>query len=426
MANLTTLDEGSNLRLNLHRTVILRWWLLAAAAIAVSSAPTFLDLALPQLPMFAVVVLMAGFNGYVQWRTGTDEPVGAGELFGQLCVDLAALGILLYLSGGAANPLISFLLVPVAVAALSLPGGLTAAVALLAVAIYSLLMWQFLPLPVADAERATRLHLTGMWLTFVVSAAMIAWFVARMTASIRERDRRLAAAREQALRDERVVALGALAAGAAHELGTPLATIAVIVGELERDVRLDAEARRDLSVVMEQIELCKGIISTLAERTGTRRPEHVEVVDARVWLEGHRARWQAMRPQAASRLTLAGGVGVPLIVTEATLEQALINLLNNAADAGDAEIEIGLAWDRATVTILIADGGPGFPADVLHQAGRVPLPASDGGAGIGLLLAFSAIERLGGRIALDNPAGGGGRVRIELPIAQDHGTTGAT
>jgi hypothetical protein len=105
----------------------------------------------------------------------------------------------------------------------------------LAVALYTLLMWQFLPLAVADAERAARLHLAGMWLTFVVSAAMIAWFVARMTASIRERDSRLAAAREQALRDERVVALGALAAGAAHELGTPLATIAVLVGELEQD-----------------------------------------------------------------------------------------------------------------------------------------------------------------------------------------------
>lgn len=426
MANLTIPEDGSNLRLNLRRTVILRWWLLAAVAIAVSSASTVLDIVLPQLPMFAVVVLMVVFNAYVQWRTGTDEPVGAAELFGQLCVDLAALGILLYLSGGAANPLISFLLVPVAVAALSLPARLTAGVALLAVAIYSLLMWQFLPLPVADAERAARLHLAGMWLTFVVSAAMIAWFVARMTASIRERDMRLAAAREQALRDERVVALGALAAGAAHELGTPLATIAVIVGELERDAGLDAEARQDLSLVMEQIDVCKGIISTLSERTGTQRPEHVEIVDARDWLEALRLRWHAMRPQAASRVTLANGSGVPLIVTEATLEQALINLLNNAADASAAEIGIRLTWDSATLTILIADGGPGFPAQVLRQAGRVPLPAGHGRAGIGLLLAFSAIERLGGRIALDNPAGGGGRVSIELPIAEDRAMTGAT
>ena len=175
MAEPSPAEDASNLRLNRRRAVILRWWLLAAVAIAVSSAPTLLDIALPRVPMFAVLALMAGFNAFLEWRARKQEAVGAGELFGELCVDLAALAILLYLSGGAANPLISFLLVPVAVAALSLSGILTAAVAVLAVALYTLLMWQFLPLAVGDAERAARLHLAGMWLTFVVSAAMIAW-----------------------------------------------------------------------------------------------------------------------------------------------------------------------------------------------------------------------------------------------------------
>ncbi|MDP2852205.1 MAG: ATP-binding protein [Gallionella sp.] len=376
-----------------------------------------LDLVLPRLPMFAVLALMAGFNAWVQWRARGDREVDAGELFGQLCVDLVALAILLYLSGGAANPLISFLLVPVAVAALSLPGRLTAAVALLAIAIYSLLMWRYLPLPVADAERGARLHLGGMWLTFVVSATMIAWFVARMTASIRERDSRLAAAREQALRDERVVALGALAAGAAHELGTPLATMAVVVGELEREPCLDADARADLALVREQIALCKGIISNMAARSGTPRPEQVQARDAADWVRGVCARWQTMRPRAGSRLTLQGGGHAPRIPVEATLEQALTNLLNNAADAGDVEIDIRLSWDDATLKIVVEDRGPGFPADVLREAGRAPLPARNGGAGIGLLLAFSAIERLGGRIELANAPGGGGRVVVELPIA---------
>lgn len=348
--------------------------------------------------------------------------VGTTELFGQLCVDLVALAILLYLSGGAANPVISFLLVPVAVAALSLPGTWAAAIALLAVLLYSLLMWQFLPLSVGDAERAARLHLAGMWLTFVVSATMIAWFVARMTASIRERDSRLAAAREQALRDERVVALGALAAGAAHELGTPLATIAVLVGELERDAGLDAAAREDLAVMREQVALCKNIISGMAARSGTFRPEQLQVQDAAVWLQGVRDRWHAMRPRAISRLTVAPGPGAALIAIEPTLEQALANLLNNAADAAASEIGIGLTWDARKLMITIRDCGAGFPADVLHRAGRMSLPARSGGAGIGLLLAFSAIERSGGRIVLDNLPTGGGRVSIELPLAGSTGT----
>lgn len=420
---MASLDDV-NLRLDQRRTLILRWWLLAAATLAVLSAPTLLDIALPQLPMFAVLALLAGFNAWLQWRARSGEAVGAGELFGQLCVDLAGLAVLLYLSGGAVNPLISFLLVSVAVAAMSLPGELTAAVTLLAVAIYSVLMWQYLPLAVTDAERGARLHLAGMWLTFLVSATMIAWFVARMTASIRERDSRLAAAREQALRDERVVALGAMAAGAAHELGTPLATIAVIVGELERDPALDAGVREDLALVRNQIGLCKDIISSMAERTGTARSEHLQAHDARVWLQGVRARWHSMRPQAGSRMTLQEGAGVPLIATDATLEQALTSLLNNAADASRAEIDISLGWDQEKLRIVIRDGGPGFPAEVLRKAGRGPLPGYGEGAGIGLLLAFSAVERLGGQLALDNPPGGGGRASIELPLAGQAGGKG--
>lgn len=417
MADPSPLEAVSNLRLNQRRAVILRWWLLAAVALAVSSAPTLLELALPQLPMFGVVALMAAFNGVLEWRARSAESVGASELFGELCVDLAALAILLYLSGGAANPLISFLLVPVAVAALSLPAVLTATIAFFAVALYTFLMWHFLPLAVTDAERAARLHLAGMWLTFVVSTAMIAWFVARMTASIRERDHRLAAAREQALRDERVVALGALAAGAAHELGTPLATIAVLVGELEREPGLDAAAREDLALVREQVAQCKRIISDMAARAGTLRPEQIRVEEAGVWLEGVRARWHAMRPHASSRLTMEGPPG-PMIAAEATLEQAVVNLLNNAADAGDAEIGMTLIRAPARLTIVIQDGGPGFPADVLRQAGRMALPARGAGAGIGLLLAFSSVERLGGRIVLDNPPQGGGRATIELPVTR--------
>lgn len=417
MSNSSPVEDARNLRLNQRRAVILRWWLLAAVAIAVSSAPTLLDIALPQLPMFAVIVLMAGFNALLEWRARTDRAVGAGELFSQLCVDLVALAILLYLSGGAVNPLISFLLVPVAVAALSLPGILTAAVAVLAVALYTLLMRHFLPLAVADVERAARLHLAGMWLTFVVSTAMIAWFVARMTASIRERDSRLAAAREQALRDERVVALGAQAAGAAHELGTPLATIAVLVGELERESGLDAGAREDLALVREQLAQCKGIISGMAARAGALRPDQIQAQEAGAWLQGVRARWHAMRPRASSRLSLEGAA-TSLIATEATLEQAVVNLLNNAADASAAEIDIRLIREPAKLTIVIRDGGPGFPAEVLRRAGCAPLPARSGGAGIGLLLAFSAVERLGGRILLDNPEQGGGRATIELPVAR--------
>lgn len=419
MTDLSSAGDGSSgLRLTLRRLTALRWWLLAGAAAAILSTPRVLDIPLPTLPMLVVIALMAGFNVLALRRVRGGTPIHSMEFFSQLCVDLAALSALLFLSGGAANPVISLLLVPVAVAALSLPGGFAAAIAALAVIVYSLLMWHFVPLTIADAERATRLHLAGMWLTFVVSAIMIAWFVVRMTAAVRERDTRLAEAREQALRDERVVALGALAAGAAHELGTPLATMAVIAGDMERNEGLDEEARADLATLRQQIGACKGIITGLSERAGAGRGEDARPVCADLWLAELRDRWHVMRPHARSRLEIAGPLPAPVVIVETTLEQGLLNLFNNAANAGWGEVSISGEWDDRHLVVEVRDDGPGFPADVLKRAGREPLPAHAGGSGIGLFLAHAAIGRVGGRLILGNPPGGGGLARVELPLAE--------
>jgi two-component system, sensor histidine kinase RegB len=400
----------------LRRLVALRWWLLAGEAAAILTLPPLLAVALPQLPMLAVVVVQVVANGLAARRAARASDCGDNELLAQLIIDLTALSVLMFFSGGAANPLISLLLPPVAVAALVLPLRPVVLVAALAVGAYSLLMVAYLPLPIADAERATRLHLLGMWFTFVVSAAMIAWFVARMTASIRQRDAELAAAREQALRDERVVAMGALAAGAAHELSTPLATMAVIAGELDHDESIGAAARADIALLRRQVAACKDIISGLAERAGAGRVDSVRAVAADLWLAGAFQRWRSLRPQGDARLEIAGRSPAPTLAVEATLEQGLINLFNNAADAGRAVV-VAADWDAGRLTIEVRDDGPGFPAEVLAHAGRVPFPAHAGGSGVGLFLAHLAIERLGGKLTLCNGAGGG-VARVDLPLGK--------
>jgi len=333
----------------------------------------------------------------------------------QLLFDIVALASVLLLAGGAANPLVSLLLPPVAIAALALPAPRVYGVAGLAVAAYSLLNVFYLPLPIADAERAARLHLAGMWVTFVVSVVMLAWFVVRQTASVRQRDGELAAARERALRDERVIALGALAAGAAHELSTPLATMAVVAGELAHDDTLGESARRDVALLREQIAACKAIISRLAERAGAGRLDSAAAQPADRWLSAAHARWQQLRPQAQSALQLAGSIPAPAIVADATLEQGLLNLFNNAADTGTAVAVRGL-WDANWLTVEVRDSGPGFAAPVLAAAGRAPLAAHAGGSGVGLFLANAAIARLGGELTLHND--GGALARVRLPTTR--------
>lgn len=402
--------------LNLRRLFALRWAMLAAMALLVVVAPPLIGIELPRLVMFAIILVVALLNGFGQWQAARSRDASANELCSQLLIDIVALSALMFFSGGATNPLVSLLLPPVAIAALGLPQRLVLLVGSTAVVAYSLLMLYYLPLPIADAARATQLHLIGMWLTFTVSALLIAWIILRMTRLIRQRDAELATAREQALRDERVTAMGTLAAGAAHELGTPLATMALIVGELAGDERLPDDARDDLGLLRQQVAACKTIITGLSRRAGAERLEdtHAQAVDQ--WLDELRCQWQALRPAASSRLQVLSQDAAPRLAIDPRLEQALLNLLNNAANASPLPVDIRLSWNRQRVEIEIRDHGPGFPDEVLRLCGREKLPGHAGGFGVGLLLTCSAIGQLGGELQLSNPDDGGARARILLPI----------
>jgi two-component system sensor histidine kinase RegB len=372
MLELARFPEASNLRLNQRRAIVLRWWLLAAVVFAVSAAPGLLDIALPRLPMFAVVLLVAAFNARLQWRAGADEAIGPVELFGQLAVDLVALGILLYLSGGAANPLISFLLVPVAVAALSLPGRLTAAVALLAIAIYTLLMWVYLPLPVADAERAARLHLGGMWLTFV---------------GFSDHDRLVRGAHDGIDPRARHAPGRGARTGPARRArggaGRPRGRCSPRTGDTAGDHGRGGGGT-GTGVRSRCRCACRPGPGAGADRPvqgnhqrhgGAQRqpprPDQVQAQDAVDWVRGVRARWQAMRPRASSRVTDRQGAPVRRAFrskrrwnrpwpTCSTMRRM---------PAIRAKSTFKLAWDAATLRIAVADCRPGLPAEVLRGAG---------------------------------------------------------
>ncbi|MGE5468325.1 MAG: sensor histidine kinase [Ignavibacteria bacterium] len=410
----TSADQEST-RATLRRLIQLRWWLLGGAAVALAVVPVWLEIPLPVAPLLAALALLGAFNARAARRLASGEALTQQALAFQVGVDLVVLGVLLFLTGGGANPLVSLLLLPVAAAALILPPAWAAGAAAAAIGTYSFLSVWFVPLQVGDPRRATSLHLAGMWLTFVVSAVLIAWLIVRMTAAVRSRDAALAAAREQALRDERVVALGALAAGAAHELGTPLGTIAILTEELAVDPALGDAARADLELLRRQVAACKSIVTRLADRAGAARLEGVRATAADRWVQEAVGRWQATRPRASCAVTIASDAPAPQIAADETLEQALANLLNNAADAGGERVELRVVWDERALVAEVADHGPGFPAPVLAQAGRAPLASTKGGAGIGLLLAFAAVGRLGGRLLLENR--GGAVARIELPLA---------
>ncbi|MFN4149055.1 MAG: sensor histidine kinase, partial [Rhodocyclaceae bacterium] len=215
------------------------------------------------------------------------------------------------------------------------------------------------------------------------------------------------------LRDAQVVALGQLAAGAAHELGTPLATMNVLAGELARDARLPEDARADLELLRRQIGICKEIVGSLTQKAGIERAGQMQAAHA--WLDNLLARWRTLWPNAVCTLEVVTTGPSPQLIPEAAIEQAIVNLLNNAAKVAPERMCVMLGWDDETLRIAVQDRGPGFPPEVLRRCGAEPLPALAEGSGIGLWLTRAAVERCGGRLVLENREEGG-LATLELPL----------
>ena len=184
----------------------------------------------------------------------------------------------------------------------------------------------------------------------------------------------------------------------------------------DRDASLSAENRADIALIRQQIGICKEILTSLTRRGGNERLENPLIQPVDRWLDGLRQHWHAVRPQAASRLIRCSDGSAPEIIIDPRLEQAVLNLLNNGANASHSPLEIRLAWGSTQIDIEIHDAGPGFPEAVLAIGGRTALPAHEKGSGVGLMLTRSAIEQLGGRLLLLNPDDGGALARIELPL----------
>lgn len=434
----------------LERLVSLRWVAIAAQAATLALATLWLDIALPWWPMMVAVLSLFVVNCLTWGRIGLAWPVSDGELFSQLCVDVLVLAWLLYYAGGSSNPFVSLLVLPLTIAAVTLPMRYVWAMVAVAFAAYTLLLFFNVPLPevqgrlklfddaladicgVAPAAaghsghtQGFALHIAGMWLNFVISALIVAVFLARQAHALRQRDHELQSIRERALRDERVLALGLQAAGAAHQLGTPLATMAVVLKDMERPGASPAEQLDDVRLLRGQVDRCKAIIGDIVAAAAD---QPAASCSAGPWLAGLIDEWQLLRPQVAVQQRLLGSGAEPLLNVDRQLAQALQSLLDNAADACPAGIEVELDWDADTLSIAILDRGPGVDAKVAAVLGKTfvssKAPAVGdaaqpvGGLGIGFFLTNASIERFGGEVDIFPREQGGTRTLVQLPLAR--------
>ncbi|WP_017938652.1 HAMP domain-containing histidine kinase [Zestomonas thermotolerans] len=399
---------------NLWRLTLIRILVLAAQAGSVGFAYLSGLLPLPWLPLSITLAVSAILCVLTALRLRGPWPVTELEYASQLACDLIIHSVLLYYSGGSTNPFVSYYLVPLTIAAATLPGVYTLLLAGLALAAYTLLLAWYHPFELMLIERE-KLLIYGMWLSFALAAGLITFFVARMAEELRRQEEARARRREEDLRDQQLLAVATQAAGAAHELGTPLATMSVLIKELRRE-HADPLLQEDLALLQEQVQLCKDSLQQLVRAAEADRLQATVEQSAVSWLESTLNRWHLMRPEATYRYQCLGSGAVPRLATPADLTQALLNLLNNAADACPDNLDIRLDWDDQALLLRIRDHGVGVPLAIAEQLGKPFITTKGGkGFGLGLFLSQASVTRAGGSVKLYNHEEGGTLTELRLP-----------
>ncbi|MFE8071104.1 ATP-binding protein [Marinobacteraceae bacterium S3BR75-40.1] len=332
-----------------------------------------------------------------------------------LLIDLALIGCWLGLLGGYTNPLTSLLLLPLAVAVALLPLRHGLMLMLAAVAVYTALTAFYVPLTSATLGPRTMAewHLQGMWLAFVLTAAILLTVVGTLLRRMRRYQQALAEAREERLRDEQLIALGLSAASAAHRMGTPLNTLALLGAEW-RESRGEPLTEDDLALFEEQLERCTGQLRQLTEAANQARTGQRQTLSVEQWLARLRESFTLLWPEAAVQWPQS--VPEVSLTVDATLDQALLNLLENAERASPGQVAVDVTKTGDTLAVRIRDQGGGL-AEPRDPIGRQVLPDSEG-LGIGLFLSNATLNRAGGRLTAESDSDGT-RMTVWLPLNHD-------
>lgn len=393
---------------------------LAAGLLVLALALMTLAGVAPQPAAWLLPGVLLGFNLALWCRGGNDKVrivVPAWALAAHLAFDTLVLFALFWLVGGATNPFVSLFLLPVALAGAALDIRGAVAVTVLSILGYTALLWRYLarlgdPTAVIGFER----HVVGMWATFVLAAVLLCGFLLALAGRLRASERALGEQRERLMRDDAVVSVATVAAGAAHALNTPLATIVLAAESLGEDTTLSPTAREEAATIRSQAEVAADALRALV---AARDPQAQDRTDIAEFITDVLARWQQRRPEIETRQQESGTLPARVVRRDPALAQAIHNLLDNAADAaiaaGRPTITIICRYQRGHVVLCIDDPGPAL-------AGRAgtrmhPTSSKPGGLGLGVTLARASLARLDGRLVYEAAPEGGTRTRIEWPVA---------
>lgn len=405
----------------------LRICAIAGQSAAVLVCALWMNLDIPVLPLLVGIGSLAVFAVFAAWRVSQPLPVREWETIVHVAVDTLVLGYLLYFTGGASNPFITLLLVPIALSAAALSVPAVLAVAALTGIAYVVLLRAYVPLPMPQhAGSGFSLHVVGMGVNFVITALLLGFFINRLARSVRLQQLEVQRSRERALRDEGILAIATQAAGAAHELNTPLSTMRTLLPELRREHASDPVLGEDLQLLEDQVERCRTILREMVAFGKAQLSQEPEQLTLAAFIHGCLERFQLLRPEAELDLQLDDDAARIVLRTPPGLRHALLNLLNNAVDASAINqshaVELVARRDGGWLELVVGDHGPGFVG--AGELARLGQSQKQTGLGIGLALAEATAERLDGQLNAINTLHGA-QMRLRLPLAVIGGKTEA-
>lgn len=393
-----------------------------ASIIAIGLSYWWLQLPLFYTPILTILCSLALINIATYWRLTLVQSVSEVELFIQLFVDLLSISLLLYFLGGADNPFVSYYLVPISIATVTLPWFFVLPLTVLALVQYSLLFYFYIPLPDLaphqhdSVSEDVNLHSLGMWFNFLVSAIIITFFGLKMAQALRRQDAELAEQREDNWRDEQLMAVATLAAGTAHDLATPLTTIKTLTSELCHEYQDNPQLLQDLTLLQNQVVHCTQTLQQLHDRAELMQGHDGNRQGLTTYCQQLIDRWLLLHPGVSADFSIDEKSPNISAIFDPTIEQSIGNLLNNAAEASPADIIIVCSWDYSVLTLIIEDNGPGINDEVALRLGQ-PFNSSKGkGRGLGLFLTQATITRNGGTVSLEMREEVGTRTTVSLPL----------
>ena len=410
--------------LRLNTLIRLRWLAIIGQSAAVLIVAYWLEFPLPVSLCFALIALSAWLNLFLAFRYPATHRLPPPFALGILLFDALQLAGLLYMTGGLTNPFALLMTVPVVISATSLPARLTLFLGLVVVAMSSALVFFHLPLPwySGTAMAMPFIYVAGVWLAVVSSIAFTAIYAYRVAEEARLLATALAATELVLQREQHLSALDGLAAAAAHELGTPLATIALVAKEMERALSDDERFREDVTLLRSQSERCRGILKRLTSLS-SEGEAHISRMPLTSVIE------EVIAPHRDFGIDMKLEPGVrngpePVGRRNPGVIYGLGNLIENAVDFARSAVTVRWRWSEEAVAIEIIDDGPGYPAEIIDRIGEPYMSkrqadAGGGGLGLGLFIAKTLLERSGASLGFSN-AGGEGKgaiVTINWPRA---------